>query len=345
MHTVCSNKPFSRVNDFHDHSTLVLNLSSCDAWQIDCLSNSHFSNYKAEIALAKELAEKHLPLEFKERCQQFNQTNGCSYIHIAGLPQDPQLPLTPYDGLSSASKPTHVSERVLLGLVGFAFDAEPFSYQEQKEGELIQQVVPIKGRELTNSNASSTKFGWHSDDASIPRNLRAEGIALYALRNEKTATYYAPVDNIVAELNRIDPRHEEVFRQKRFRVRTPESFTVYGGKVIQSEPRPLITEGQSGTEIALALYNVEPADKNDDEAQMAILALRLVLECPSVAESFVLKPGEALIISNLKGLHARDPITGDRWLQRCYFRQDLSHLRAVTQTEGRVFPSEPLVLL
>lgn len=342
---VCNHRPFIEGSKDLNNNALILPQSQRNAWQVKCLSALSHLEPEDEITLAQELAEKYLPPSFKERCQRFNQPNGSSYIYIVGLPQDPQLPPTPSNGMSSASKKTRVSELVLLGLVAFAFDAEVFSYREQKEGELIQQVVPIKGQEFTNSNASITNFGWHSDDALIPRSLRAEGIALNTLRNQQTATYYAPVDEIVAELGKMNPRHLEVLRQNRFRVRTPESFNVYKGKVIQSEPRPLITRGQSGTEIALATYNVEPAERDDIEAQMAILALRLVLERPSVAKSFVLKPGEALIISNLKGLHARNSIFGDRWLQRCYFRKDLSDLRATTNTEGRVFPSEQLVLL
>ncbi len=57
--------------------------------------------------------------------------------------------------------------------------------------------------------------------------------------------------------------------------------------------------------------------------------------------------GDLLLFSNVKGLHARDSIMGDRWLQRVYFRKSLAELRHVTESQQdcRVFSSEELVLL
>lgn len=176
------------------------------------------------------------------------------------------------------------------------------------------------------------------------RSLRAEGIILYCIHNKGgTETLFAPIDEIIDRMNPLDV---EVLRQPRFRVRTPESFKHYGGKIIYSEPRSIITDGVAGAEIALATYNVQPDDEQDDEAMMALWGLRSVLRS-SVTKSFVLNPGDMLIISNVRGLHARSTITGDRWLQRSYFRQSLTDLRRFTNSSGSccVFKSENLVLL
>lgn len=301
--------------------------------------NDPFSLEKCKSSVTPYLGD-----ETKKQIAQFNQPGGTSYLHLKGLPKDPELPPTPTDGKRPSEKRTRVSETLLLGIINDALGAEVFSYQEQKEGALVQDIAPIPGLESSQSNASSFNFGWHSDDALFQREHRAEGIILYCHRNEgKTVTWYAPVDDILAAM---DSRDAQALRQNRFRIRTPDSFHLYGGKLIYSEPRPIITEGPTGTEIAVPTYNVQPADTKDEAAKEALWALHLALREP-VAKPFILEPGDILIISNVKGLHAREPISGDRWLQRCYFREDLKALREVTNNNStsRVFSSEKLFLL
>lgn len=297
------------------------------------------------ISIAKDLASQYLPEEWRQQIRQINQPGGFTHLHIKGLPQEPYLCKSPVDGSRPIGKRSFVSEIILLGIISEALGAEVFAYQEEKNGDLVQNIAPIKGLEKTQSNASIGKFGWHSDNAPFKRPYRPEGIALYCLRNEsRTLTYFADIDDIIKALYPIDL---QVLREPRFRVRTPESFKLYGGKMVYSEPRAIITDGEAGPEIALATYNVQPVDDEDSEAFDALYALKLALRTP-VAKSFVLQQGDLLIISNVRGVHARGPIVGgDRWLQRCYFRKDLTDLRQVTNSSDdcRVFSSEQLFLL
>ncbi len=298
------------------------------------------------IPIAHDLAAQFLPEELRQQISKINKAGGLTHLHLQGLPQEPYLCKSPVDGNRPVGKRTFVSEIILLGIISFALGAEVFAYAEQKNGDLVQNVAPIKGFEKTQSNAGIGKFGWHSDDAPFKRPYRAEGIALYCLRNEsQTVTLFADIDDIIKALHPIDL---QVLREPRFRVRTPESFKLFEGKMIYSEPRAIITDGEAGAEIALATYNVQPVDDEDSEAFDALYALKLALRTP-VAKSFVLQQGDLLIISNVRGVHARGPIVGgDRWLQRCYFRKDLTDLRQVTNSSDddcRVFRSEELFLL
>lgn len=79
---------------------------------------------------------------------------------------------------------------------------------------------------------------------------------------------------------------------------------------------------------------------------MALWGLQGALR-PPVTKAFVLEPGDVFILSNVRGLHARTEIVGERWLQRCYFRQNLDNLRQITNSSEtcRVFSSEKLFLL
>lgn len=297
------------------------------------------------ISIAKDLAAQFLPQELRQQISQINKTGGLTHLHIKGLPQDDYLPKSPVDGNLPVGKRSFVSEIILLGIISEALGAEVFAYQEEKNGDLVQNIAPIKGLEKTQSNASIGKFGWHSDDVPFKRPYRAEGIALYCLRNQsRTLTYFADIDDIIKALHPMDLK---VLREPRFRVRTPESFRLYGGKMVYSEPRAIITDGEAGAEIVLATYNILPVDDDDDEALDALYALNLALRTP-VAKSFLLQQGDLLILSNVRGVHACGPIVGgDYWLQLCYFRRDLTDLRQVTNSSDdcRVFSSEQLLLL
>lgn len=295
------------------------------------------------IPLAKDLADKFCPEEMRQEIKKINERGGLTHLYLQGLPKDPYLPVPPIDGKGSAGKRTMVSELVSLGILLGIMEVEPFAYLEEKEGALIHQVVPLKGLEKTQSNASIGKFQFHNDNASLKRAHRPEGIILNCLMNQGTSTYFADVDEIIKALHPIDL---QVLREERFRVRTPDSFNLFGGKMISSDPRPIIMDGDAGAEIAVNLSNVMPVYADDEEAKNAILALHLALRSP-VAKSFILEPGDLFIFSNVRGLHARGPISGNRWLQRAYFRKNLSDLRRVTNSSNtcRKFISEKLFLL
>ena len=224
-----------------------------------------------------------------------------------------------------------------------ALRLEPFSYEEQKNGVLVQDIFPVKGFEDSNSNAGTGDFGFHTDDAILHRDFRTLFIALLCINNQAQATtYYAPLDSI---RRFIDPYYFNILQQPRFRVLTPESFSYFGGKRIQSEPRSIITKYQHRYEIALATYNVEPIP-NDDEARKALQALQLALK-PPITIPITLNPGDFLLFSNVHGLHARGQVKGERFLKRVYARHSLSRLQTAlgASPSDRVFHSQKLILL
>ena len=298
--------------------------------------------YKVLLPKAVEIAEKFVPDRIIQQLKQMNQPDGPTSMLIKGLPIDPNLPASPTDGKRPVTKSSWISEATLLGTLGVV-RLEAFSYAEQKSGALVQEIVPVNGLESSNSNAGRTSFGPHSDDASLLRSYRPEGIALLCLRNDsQTKTWFASIDDI---LEAIDPYYVDILRSRSYRVRTPESFNYFEGKIIFSEPRQIISKGLQGQdEIAVALYNVQPSN-NAEELQMALNALRLVLK-PPVAKAVILEPGDLFIFSNVRGLHFRDSIVGERWLQRTYFRQSLEQLQQATNTDefNRTFETRQLVL-
>lgn len=298
--------------------------------------------YMFLLSEATKIAKEFLPKEIEQALKLINQPNGITSVLIKNLPIDSDLPSTPTDGKRPISKFSYMSELSLLGTLAVS-GHEVFAYLEEKEGALVHEVVPIQGLENSNSNAGRSKFGYHTDNASLKRSYRPEGIMLICLRNCGAITWFAPLSDA---MEAIDPYYIDILCSSRFRVRTPESFNQHGGKIIISEPRPIFNQNSQGQyEVAVALYSAQLSNNDDEEAQMALNALRNVLK-PPVARQIILEPGDLFAFSNVLGFHSRDSVIGDRWLQRAYFRQSLEEIQLATNTEcsTRVFSSSQIVL-
>ncbi|MEW2402857.1 TauD/TfdA family dioxygenase [Streptomyces sp. NPDC046862] len=261
---------------------------------------------------------------------------------VSNLPVDPDLPDTPSDGGPSTAKRSFVAEAVLLGLSGLL--GEPMGVLTEKAGQLVHDVIPVEGGAMSQTNQGSSVFlNFHSDimhdvigrydvanpDFLVLSCLRAdhEGIA---------GTYYADARDVSRAL---DPEVLETLRSPLFRLNAPGSYVrdVAGGQDVLSEPVPMISGHAEYPEIAISANGVHPLTGG---AREALDILQRV--CREVAHSVQLRPGQALLINNRKGVHARSTFTArydgkDRWLQRTYVRRSLWNVRyRVTQDNRRV---------
>ncbi|MFE1953501.1 TauD/TfdA family dioxygenase [Streptomyces sp. NPDC059524] len=252
-------------------------------------------------------------------------TPGVGYLRNA--PVDPSLPPTPGDGGPSSGKATFVAEGVLLGLSGLL--GEPVGFATEKNGRLVHDVVPVATGATTQTNQGSSVFlNFHNDivhDASGRYDLASpDFLVLSCLRADHdgvAGTYYADARDICHVL---DAESLEILRSPLFRMNAPGSYVrdVAGGTEVYSELVPMIGGPDSCPEVSAAANGIRahgaPARAALDRLQQA---------CREVAHEVFLRPGEALLINNRKGLHARSSFTArydgrDRWLQRTYVRRD-----------------------
>lgn len=253
---------------------------------------------------------------------------------------DERVPATPSDGGPSPDKTTFVAEGVLLGLSGLL--GEPIGVRTEKAGRLVHDVIPVAGGSKTQTNQGSEVFlNFHSDithdvvgrydianpDFLVLSCVRAdhEGVA---------GTYYADARDVAAAL---EPAVLETLRSPLFRLNAPGSYTrdVSGDTEVLSDPVPLISGADEYPEIVISANGVRALTSG---AQAALDQLQGV--CRSVAHSVHLRPGQALLINNRKGVHARSTFTArydglDRWLQRSYVRRSLWDIRYRVTPENR----------
>ena len=257
----------------------------------------------------------------------------CESILIRGLPIAPK---------SDEPLDDSVNNLLLLGAIEAA-DMSVFSYRQQMEGSLIQNVRPMPGKELTSTNAGRIPLGWHTDEASFRPQYRAEAIALLCINNAAgAATKYTDASRVVA---RLEPSIVKILTEHRFRFSVPESFTVFGGKLIYTEPRPVLTEIFTGVFEVAGADTSTIAVRRDDEAANALFEFWDAVEAEH-GDEVKLESGDLLVISNLRGLHARSAVTGSRHLKRAYFRFSLQALRDAGHNDvsENIFSCEDFVL-
>lgn len=253
---------------------------------------------------------------------------------VENLPVDRELPATPANGGPCVGKPSFVAEGVLLGLSGLL--GEPVSFVTEKDGRVIHDVIPTAAGAATQTSQGSDVFlNFHNDivhdtdgryDISNP-----DFLVLTCLRPDPTGaalTCYADGRDILAQL---DDETVDLLRQPLFRLNAPGGYTrMYaGGKEVLSVPVPIVSGPPNAPEISVAANGVH---KLTDAASRAFDLLQDACRAPQVSQIVQLQPGQALLINNRKGIHARSRFEArydgeDRWLQRTYVRRSLWNIR------------------
>ncbi len=202
---------------------------------------------------------------------------------------------------------------------------EPFGWQGQQGGRLVNNIVPSPGHEHEQSGASSsTLLCPHTEDAFHPR--RANLLMLGCLRNpDRVGTTVSSVRQVG-----LDDRQRRVLGEARLPILPDVS---YGNDFDRYPAVPVATVG-AGDDGPTLRYDpaYTPLDAADDEFRSAYDHLGDELE--RVCHTAVLAPGELLLVDNDVVVHGRVPFAPrydgtDRWLKRVNVRLPQRRWRAV----------------
>lgn len=268
-------------------------------------------------------------------------------LTLRNLPVDEPLVPTPTDSRRNPDKDTFISEACLLA-VSLVL-GQPLGYRDEKDGEIIQAVAPVRNEaQSTSSESSGSALPFHTDFSfdklhpERPFNVHnADYIVLFCLRGDpygEALTHYADARDIC---RRLDPADLKTMREKRYQFAASYSFTgTCGNERTWSVPSALLNGPDAFPEISVDMLCGVRA--MDEEAATALEALRTACREPGVATSVCLRSGDVLIIDNRKGAHARNAFRADfdgrdRWLHRVYVRRSLAELRDEANDTRRVF--------
>lgn len=265
-------------------------------------------------------------LEFQVR----SNTEGI--LLLQGLPIDPGLYYvhTPLDAQRSSEKKTYVSERC-LAMVGSRL-GHLVSYIQEKNGDLFQNLAPVKGNEqIQSSSGSKSRLQFHRETVFHP--YPPEFLLLFCLRPDHDRIAETTYASIAHALPLLTPEHHDLLFQPLYRTGIDYSFgNIQGAK-------------DSGTILPVLYGNRHDPFLNYDEDLMTALtpeaeaALEALKEAiASVYRGVKLGVGDLLCIDNRRTVHGRSSFTPrydgfDRWLQRSFVVRDLG-LSAVDRQPG-----------
>ncbi|MFB8281676.1 TauD/TfdA family dioxygenase [Nocardia colli] len=195
---------------------------------------------------------------------------------------------------------------------------EPFGWQGQQGGRLVNNILPSPGHEHEQSGASSkTLLSPHSEDAFHPE--RANLLMLGCLRNPDL------VGTTVSSVRRV-----ELTAAQRRLLSTPTLPILpdvsYGTGHEQYSAAPLPTLWSSaGPDETTLRYDPAYTPLDDADAEFRAAYARLGAEFERVCVTAALAPGELLLVDNDVAVHGRVPFTArydgtDRWLKRVNVR-------------------------
>lgn len=207
---------------------------------------------------------------------------------------------------------------------------EVIAFRNEKAGALVQNVVPVPGREKEQSNAGSTPLEMHIENAFHPN--RPDYVALLCVRNDPDRQAELQVASVRRAVARL-PRHvRTVLSELRFRTEPPPSFgTVAGGA-----RHAVLTGDFDDPDVRIDFNSSEPLDAG---AKAAVGCLQDSME--SVARPVKLEPGDLAFIDNRITLHGRSFFEprydgSDRWLHRTFIHLDHRRSRAARRAGGHV---------
>ncbi|MEU4769917.1 TauD/TfdA family dioxygenase [Actinosynnema sp. NPDC023794] len=281
------------------------------------------------VDLARDLSCR-LPERLSGRLRRFRHDAGPDGMLLLGnLPVRPdELPDTPRVA-ESAQRDVTVPAAALV-LIALQL-GEAVAFRQEKGGALVQDVVPVPGREEFQGNAGSVALTMHVENAF--HDHRPDHVALLCLRNDHDDVAGLKIASVRRALPLLSTPDRSVLAAPRFVTEPPGSF---GGVRHAPVPHPVLGGAHDDPDIRVDFLSTRPLDEAAERA-MARLGAALAEVC----ETVVLAPGDLAIVDNRLALHGRTPFTPrydgrDRWLQRVFVHLDHRRSRALRPGNGQV---------
>jgi L-asparagine oxygenase len=248
---------------------------------------------------------------------------------IRGLPVG-ALPPTPATPALAAVKTDRTSEMVLLTIARRL--GQPVGYEPELGGEVIQNILPVRGTEARQvSTSSKVELMFHTEAAFHPH--RPRYLVLSCLRGDPDGVAETTLSSIRVVADLLPHDVVEVLFQPRFRTAVDESY-LHGTNNHLGSPIAVLSGDPANPTM---IFDADLMVGTDLQAEAALAALgNATARCHT---GVVLQAGDVLIVDNNGAVHGRTPFIphfdgNDRWLQRAFVVADLAPSAA--ERTGRV---------
>ncbi|MDG5801158.1 TauD/TfdA family dioxygenase [Streptomyces ossamyceticus] len=278
---------------------------------------------------AARTASARLPHELRTALRRFRYDAGTDgVLLIRNLPVGTALPPTPTRPDSVESTPTTAAAVITTAMLQLG---EVIAYRNEKGGALVQNVVPVPGRERQQSNAGSVRLAMHSENAFHPN--RPDYVGLLCVRNDPTGDARLTTSSVRRVLPLLSDATRRVLSEERFMTEPPPSF---GGPGSVTPNHALLRGAPEDPDLLVDFAATHPLD---ERAAEAMTELGDALTASTVAHQ--LRAGDLAVVDNRLAVHGRTAFTPrydgtDRWLHRVYVALDYRRSRSDRKTGGSV---------
>ncbi|MFJ9625257.1 clavaminate synthase family protein [Streptomyces sp. NPDC101181] len=276
-------------------------------------------------------AWEELPGRFRAAVRDFRRDSGdCGAMLFRGLPVDEALvPPTPKADGSVRRETTVPAATLLMTAAGGLGD--PAAYAPEKSGALVQDVVPVPGKEDFEGNAGSTLLSFHIENAFHVH--RPDFVMLLCLRADHDGAAGLRTGSVRQALPALSERTRQALFRPEFSTQPPPSFGSADGT---TPPRPVLSGDPEDPDLRVDFSATTALTR---EARQALVELEAAIDAAS--HTVRLTPGDLAIVDNRVTTHGRTAFRprydgGDRWLLRTFAVADLRRSRSHRPGDGYV---------
>lgn len=271
-----------------------------------------------------------LPVALRRTVREFRRHSGShGALLLRGLPVDePAIPTTPIVEGSVQRSATVASAMLVMIACGLG---DPAAFRAEKSGALVQDVVPVPGKEGFQGNAGSVLLSFHNENAFHTH--RPDYVMLLCLRPDHDRVAGLRTACIRQVLPLLDDVDREALFSEEFVTQAPPSFGASGGS---TPAHGVLSGSQDDPDLRIDFSATKPLTARAAHAQAQLQEL-----FGAAATSVPLLPGDLAIVDNHVTVHGRSAFQprydgADRWLQRTFALRDLRRSRDQRPEDGYV---------
>jgi L-asparagine oxygenase len=271
-----------------------------------------------------------LPLALRRRVREFRRHSGPrGSVVLSGLPVgEADLPPTPSTADSVQREPTVAAAVLTMVACGLG---DPAAYLAEKSGALIQDVVPVAGRESFSGNAGSVLLTFHNENAFHEH--EPDYVLLLCLRADHERVAGLRTACLREVLPLLSTSDREALFAPEFILAPPPSF---GADDEDRSPQPVLFGAPEDPDMRMATIATTPVT---DRATAALAAFGAA--CDAAGHVVRLRPGDMAVLDNRVTAHGRTAFRprydgADRWVQRTFVIADLRRSRDHRPSDGYV---------
>ncbi|WP_329413074.1 TauD/TfdA family dioxygenase [Streptomyces sp. NBC_00704] len=318
-------------NGVRDDAVLVL---GGEAAAVEAVAREmlHVANGRVDspefVAAARD-AWDGLPAPLRREVRRFRRHSGPrGRLLIRGLPVGDEARRTP-SAADSVQREASVSAAILL-MVACGL-GDPAAYLQEKSGALVQDVVPVPGREEFQGNAGSVLLSFHTENAFHEH--RPDHVMLMCLRTDHEGVAGTRTACVREVLDLLSPAARKTLSLPGFTTEAPPSF---GAGRQGALHHPVLGGAWTDPDLRVDFAATRAAT---EEGAAALAELGALFE--RVSTTSQLLPGDLVIVDNHVTAHGRTAFTPrydgrDRWLQRTFALTALRRSRGQRPDDGHV---------